>query len=199
MKDMPRFNLGIEMLFVSRLSFRIAPPSAYQSFNLGIEMLFVSSRGAARGMATLPCFNLGIEMLFVSSPILCRIGFLYNFNVSISESRCFSFQGITRQAAANRLQVSISESRCFSFQVITIDSSIRAKSCFNLGIEMLFVSRVTSSGWEGGAVDMFQSRNRDAFRFKSAQTTSLISTTTSSFNLGIEMLFVSSRKLTLPL
>ena len=89
--------------------------------------------------------------------------------VSISESRCFSFQ------AHNRL--------CFRQQV----------SSFNLGIEMLFISS-TPSYWgnEEYYRGVFQSRNRDAFHFKVRHdhygTDSIF-----SFNLGIEMFFISSR------
>ena len=38
-----RFNLGIEMLFVSREYNRLHRLDSQVSFNLGIEMLFVSS------------------------------------------------------------------------------------------------------------------------------------------------------------
>ena len=63
-------------------------------------------------------FNLGIEMLFVSS-VLCDVAVLCRLlDVSISESRCFSFQGnsvfLLNKVGVTR--VSISESRCFSFQ-----------------------------------------------------------------------------------
>ena len=117
--------------------------------------------------------------------------------VSISESRCFSFQaypdprryGVTRP-------VSISESRCFSFQVqVQLPRmTMLTTSCFNLGIEMLFISRINVNPFQFFLVIvsisesrcfsfqvprysqmlemqiplalLFQSRNRDAFRFK---------------------------------
>ena len=68
--------------------------------------------------------------------------------VSISESRCFSFQGILAKhwkGCDQICNVSISESRCFSFQV-------------NWLILPLQLYCPLAS--------MFQSRNRDAFRFK---------------------------------
>ena len=87
------FNLGIEMLFVSRfLEFRSASVE-FRRFNLGIEMLFVSRlNGITDGfVSSPPSFNLGIEMLFVSSAEEKRIACEMR-DVSISESRCFSFQ-----------------------------------------------------------------------------------------------------------
>ena len=89
-------------------------------FNLGIEMLFVSSLLFGNGSQSSYCFNLGIEMLFVSRMTIIRDGPLWYF--------------------AN--PVSISESRCFSFQVLPLKDCTEPPSC------------------------MFQSRNRDAFRFK---------------------------------
>ena len=112
--------------------------------------------------------------------------------------------------------VSISESRCFSFQVTAMCLAMSSSSSgFNLGIEMLFVSRTldalrehelnTVSISESRCFSFqvnyvnpstrhhlkFQSRNRDAFRFKAYNPFSS-STSLSCFNLGIEMLFVSS-------
>ena len=137
--------------------------------------------------------------------------------------------------------VSISESRCFSFQVcggsgLVCDSSsfnlgiemlfISSRTCnsylhsphtgFNLGIEMLFISSNERLRWRYVCSAKFQSRNRDAFRFKNQgylkheSYTVPVSISESrcfsfqvrlcvvsrgpiiSFNLGIEMLFVSS-------
>ena len=64
-------------------------------------------------------------------------------------------------------RVSISESRCFSFQVMQ-DEHARPIQ------------------------EEFQSRNRDAFRFKFTHTRYDAQGNLLSFNLGIEMLFVSS-------
>ena len=91
-----------------------------------------------------------------------------DFIVSISESRCFSFQGTRRSDGKPGLQssfnlgiemlfvsssvawhdprgsgrqVSISESRCFSFQAAKTPPPAHGTESFNIGIEMLFVSR----------------------------------------------------------
>ena len=114
--------------------------------------------------------------------------------VSISESRCFSFQVsdfVDRHIIS--LFVSISESRCFSFQghhilkgfpehidfsfnlgieMLFVSSALSNveqacfEACFNLGIEMLFVSRWIRESMIKSLYKQFQSRNRDAFRFK---------------------------------
>ena len=52
-------------------------------------------------------------------------------------------------------------SRAFSMTVIVI-----LPSRFNLGIEMLFVSSAENDGTKLATFWKFQSRNRDAFRFK---------------------------------
>ena len=71
-------------------------------------------------------------------------------SVSISESRCFSFQAEnTLKALRDFIIVSISESRCFSFQVYTAYETRKNET-------------------------MFQSRNRDAFRFKPAPSEVLL-------------------------
>ena len=107
-----------------------------------------------------------------------RDAFRFKFNswvtkaltVSISESRCFSFQGqmLNTIVWMRGLMVSISESRCFSFQ----DNTTKPPS----GLPCM----------------MFQSRNRDAFRFK-LDNPNARGDGHYCFNLGIEMLFVSSQ------
>ena len=159
------FNLGIEMLFVSRYQIHHHHDLTVFCFNLGIEMLFVSSPAIYRTQTPWLCFNLGIEMLFVSSchrevptvPLYC---------VSISESRCFSFQGKGRGHIHAPSRVSISESRCFSFQVKCLSLkectilrvSISESRCFSFQVHQDFACRPCHR--------TFQSRNRDAFRFK---------------------------------
>ena len=104
----------------------------------------------------------------------------------------FHFKPITDCVSVNRCQVSISESRCFSFQVRPVIGATKntIEACFNLGIEMLFISRLDMTiteliaflvsisesrcfSFQAASVaqtnankDMFQSRNRDAFHFK---------------------------------
>ena len=86
-------------------------------------------------------------MLFVSRPVVIATR-TFAVIVSISESRCFSFQGNNNPdfTTANYF-VSISESRCFSFQ------ENGKPNCPRIAVSKLIV---------------FQSRNRDAFRFKNA-------------------------------
>ena len=163
------------------------------SFNLGIEMLFVSSETEwERNYHThWHSFNLGIEMLFVSSPYRrpCRPP---PRMVSISESRCFSFQ-VRRHApdvvpprfsfqSRNRdafrfkssrnlfkkpkVDVSISESRCFSFQVKSVRRRRKEVVIVSISESRCFSFQVTVMSILTSGLRMFQSRNRDAFRFK---------------------------------
>ena len=90
--------------------------------------------------------------------------------VSISQSRCFSFQLKQKVFDTYSIyQVSISQSRCFSFQLATSQPRINAGSC-----------------------QAFQSRNRDAFLFNEVLNTLAEHLTNSGFNLAIEMLFFST-------
>ena len=68
-----------------------------------------------------------------------------------------------------RLDVSISQSRCFSFQEEEAEINTLLNDCFNLAIEMLFMSGITPSNLSARAVHSFQSRNRDAFQFRTQQ------------------------------
>ena len=117
----------------------------------------------------LDCFNLGIEMLFISShapmiastisPIMFqsrnRDAFRFKFDVVFNiRPRLFQFQSRNRDA--------------FRFKVMrSAVGASASNSCFNLGIEMLFVSRYLRICSEVGT-GLFQSRNRDAFHFKSS-------------------------------
>ena len=110
-------------------------------FNLAIEMLVISgARGEARNEAAVV--------------------------VSISQSRCLSFQvaRLNRQRTAC-VYVSISQSRCLSFQVALPAHASGLPGCFNLAIEMLVIS--------GGCRDRIIRDRRDGF------------------NLAIEMLVIS--------
>ena len=111
------------------------------------------------------CFNLVIEMLFISGQGVIAHEEDGDRFVSISSSRCFSFQEDAEAAIAsalqefqsrhrdafhfrrayrtrlpNKLYVSISSSRCFSFQVSKRQASGKSSNSFNLVIEMLFIS-----------------------------------------------------------
>ena len=97
-------------------------------FNLGIEMLFISRAKRRYHLCyispypfMLSSFNLGIEMLFISRMAIATVRF----------------------KTASGIRVSISESRCFSFQDICDAAPYPASLfylSFNLGIEMLFIS-----------------------------------------------------------
>ena len=185
------------MLFVSRkLTGTEMGTVVSTCFNLGIEMLFVSSAQLpCRSCAYTPRFNLGIEMLFVSRPYSRASPQVHH--VSISESRCFSFQ-----VNSDNSKYSHPDSVSFNLGIEMLFVSSETEwernyhthwhASFNLGIEMLFVSspyrrpcrppprivsisesRCFSFQVRRHAPDVaatlisFQSRNRDAFRFKS--------------------------------
>ena len=87
-------------------------------------------------------FNLAIEMLFISGHVTTPQGAQVPILLSISQSRCFSFQGfLPRLRMHSVLTLSISQSRCFSFQA----KSYRPETVIPTN---------------------FQSRNRDAFHFR---------------------------------
>ena len=61
---------------------------------------------------------------------------------------------------------------------------------------MLFVSSILRARPENSATPyLFQSRNRDAFRFKLHVVLQMTHGTEQGFNLGIEILFISSPSL----
>ena len=113
--------------------------------------------------------------------------------VSISESRCFSFQeGTSKMSWLTSIPFQSRNRDAFRFKDITAEGrSDGVDSCFNLGIEMLFVSSTTRVLTLTRSGSLFQSRNRDAFRFKLSRHQPVGAIF--RFNLGIEMLFVSSR------
>ena len=117
------------------------------------------------------------------------------FSVSISQSRCLSFQVNCRfLCSLFRLRVSISQSRCLSFQV-----HFQARRLvdgdnlsFNLAIEMLVIS-----GFYGDAeavnntiVSISQSR---CLSFQVVNLEAEIAGIMASFNLAIEMLVISGK------
>ena len=137
-----RFNLIIEMLFISILSQPLLSSGpSFLSFNLIIEMLFISIvDNLRRPTWTKLRFNLIIEMLFISirriNPIRSGVDKFQSHNWD-----AFHFNYLHRF-------------RC-SFRV----------SRFNLIIEMLFISirglcKVYHLRWV-----LFQSHNWDAFHF----------------------------------
>ena len=116
--------------------------SSPSSFNLAIEMLVIS--GACRHPESCqphPGFNLAIEMLVISGR-----------------------RHVMRRKRASL--VSISQSRCLSFQVpFVIARQEKCLPCFNLAIEMLVISG-RNAGIKCEQRALFQSRNRDACHFR---------------------------------
>ena len=172
-----RFNLAIEMLVISgRASARVKPSLRIVCFNLAIEMLVISGRRVIVSMrrhsrafqsrnrdachfraagsckvkaATLRCFNLAIEMLVISGSMAVWIAAVSSADVSISQSRCLSFQGQYRRlsdAAESRFQ-SRNRDACHFRSLMVITNPLQIRLCFNLAIEMLVISgTITSAG-----------------------------------------------------
>ena len=113
-------------------------------------------------------FNLAIEMLFISGLEFLQMG----CHVGLFQSRnrdAFHFRK-RRSRSRRRIKsspVSISQSRCFSFQDGIVDPSAKTVHVrFNLAIEMLFMSGYKHPTPDEGCVRLFQSRNRDAFHVR---------------------------------
>ena len=89
----------------------------------------------------LKCFNLVIEMLFISGktrPVSLRTS-LWRFNLVIEMLVISGNASRLRSSTRTRL-VSISQSRGLSFQVVYRGKTNARFFCFNLVIEMLFIS-----------------------------------------------------------
>ena len=85
-------------------------------------------------------FNLAIEMLVISGAER-ELSRLAEQIVSISQSRCLSFQESSALYASRWTRsVSISQSRCLSFQVQDRGMGTVCPARFNLAIEMLIIS-----------------------------------------------------------
>ena len=162
-------------------------PALFQSRN---RDAFHFRSGAATAAWTSPSsFNLAIEMLFISGH-LTAYRFCSVRRVSISQSRCFSFQ-VTRRCWRCALSLFQSRNRdafhfrfghtcigvgvCQSFNLAIEMLFISGNSprempvvsrCFNLAIEMLFISGNYCHRQSEYDDSRFQSRNRDAFHFR---------------------------------
>ena len=179
------------MLFISSLMRATSRMSPSLSFNLGIEMLFISSFVNRRTDRLYPIVSISESRCF-SFQVQCFVRYAIGISVSISESRCFSFQGRAFAFPMPLIPVSISESRCFSFQEAKCSNSATHNNRrFNLGIEMLFISRnrceLRCSA--DSAVSISESR---CFSFQDFVLRTRSYSLIFCFNLGIEMLFVSS-------
>ena len=188
------FNLAIEMLVISGGKCRARRDNRTYCFNLAIEMLVISGFSHVGGLEhELVCFNLAIEMLVISGcsnlprPIACP----NCFNLAI-EMLVISGYSVQRLFHNRCIVVSISQSRCLSFQAYPSLPRRLALPCFNLAIEMLVISGQHRLSFVGYPHPEFQSRNRDAchFRLFGVQRGCPVS---HRFNLAIEMLVISGR------
>ena len=136
-------------------------------------------------------FNLAIEMLVISGLVLSRarrVCGAFRFNLAIE---MLVISGLTFASKCGIIYlVSISQSRCLSFQGTKPTTQLSLLSCFNLAIEMLVISGSRDSPksvyWtmvsisqsrclsfqvkrflrEDIELELFQSRNRDACHFR---------------------------------
>ena len=136
-------------------------------------------------------FNLAIEMLFISG-WYSKIVSTCTIVVSISQSRCFSFQVASVRETPGAIDgVSISQSRCFSFQACQAVSSADHSACsFYLAIEMLFISGRNLSMQGHGLLKVSISQSR-CFSFQATRAAERAESQDAGFNLAIEMLFIS--------
>ena len=152
-KNFPiRFNLAIEILLFSRLAEQPVPSRHIVSISQSRYFSFQGkcSRTEKRVWRPSHCFNLAIEILLFSRENTAVPGMRYTVQVSISQSRYFSFQGKSIEADLSRFDsafqsrnrdtslfkcrrfvghqhrpvfVSISQSRYFSFQVSSVSGA----------------------------------------------------------------------------
>ena len=160
----PCFNLAIEMLVISGEEAGLVTRQLF-SFNLAIEMLVISGYADdAAGIYPKACFNLAIEMLVISGPRCeLRVRRSRSFNLAIEMLVISGSRRRVVEATATH-RVSISQSRCLSFQVKRLNEwgaanwfqSRNRDAChfrssphclegfqdtrFNLAIEMLVIS-----------------------------------------------------------
>ena len=116
--------------------------------------------------------------------------------VSISQSRCFSFQVPDTQVAIHGLPMMFQSRNRDAFHFRSTPRflpSVRY-SRFNLAIEMLFISGNARPIPSAKVISSFQSRNRDAFHFRLLRAGLGVAPAHFSFNLAIEMLFISGEK-----
>ena len=133
------FNLAIEMLVISGKNNLQAARKQTDSFNLAIEMLVISGFEILIEEADLECFNLAIEMLVISGSIAAAVDDAPS--VSISQSRCLSFQ--EQRDFASEVISALFQSRnrdACHFRVTDWDPSKNVEISFNLAIEMLVIS-----------------------------------------------------------
>ena len=143
-------------------------PAFPHSFNLAIEMLIISGPVPSSAISQKHGFNLAIEMLVISGDAQIAPREIHPCQVSISQSRCLSFQ--ERSASGMRPAFAWFQSR-------------NRDAChFRLNNDILTAVHDA----------MFQSRNRDACHFREETREGLIEECR-GFNLAIEMLVISGK------
>ena len=183
------FNLAIEMLVISGPVSILSGYRCCLRFNLAIEMLVISGRMVGLPVWMTARFNLAIEMLVISGEPR-RIAFGKSCGVSISQSRCLSFQVGDPYGEAHPRSVSISQSRCLSFQgnlrILLASPLIR----FNLAIEMLVISGRRNPLRHLGCPEVSISQSR-CLSFQALAGAFCPALSGFRFNLAIEMLVIS--------
>ena len=217
-QPVPRFNLAIEMLVISGSLVAKHPTRATLAVSISQSrcLSFQDTHWMSLKSGS-HCFNLAIEMLVISGvSFVPSYAYTYLFQsrnrdachfrwlhiqrlaagwtlVSISQSRCLSFQvyalwaecwragkfqsrnrdachfrnWVATLKAAQVLSVSISQSRCLSFQGQRLHWANSFVRCFNLAIEMLVISGPPiPAQLSHRTKHLFQSRNRDACHFR---------------------------------
>ena len=160
------------------------------SFNLAIEMLIISGhKGGFYVHRTVEQFQsrnrdaYHFRRVLTTSPSTNRM-------VSISQSRCLSFQdALSVCGVMSAIDVSISQSRCLSFQGRIYAARQAGEVRFNLAIEMLIISGHATEDKRKPS-QQFQSRNRDAYHFRQDRE-ARPNRHARGFNLAIEMLIIS--------
>ena len=160
------FNLAIEMLVISGENGGGEPLCRFLCFNLAIEMLIISGSKDSLLYLLSNGFNLAIEMLVISGHRLFARGGRQGV-VSISQSRCLSFQ-VGRQSCLPLLSDMFQSRNRDACHFRLPDGFLRLElaGCFNLAIEIL----VISGGGCGSGLGLL-----------------------ACFNLAIEMLVISGK------
>ena len=130
-------------------------------------MLVISGRRRWRGCGgSNPCFNLAIEMLVISGAQWAA-ELQAVMAVSISQSRCLSFQVNGLTVYVPRMLVSISQSRCLSFQDKKQQMSNKSERFQSRNRDACHFRLEQRRQLALEFFNMFQSRNRDACHFRS--------------------------------
>ena len=136
------FNLAIEMLVISGQHWHRYQFGQCLGFNLAIEMLVISGPvRKALVISHVSGFNLAIEMLVISGIYRVYVSDTLPIKFQSRNRDACHFRLISPpRARLIKLKVSISQSRCLSFQVNNHTVLTGDSHGFNLAIEMLVIS-----------------------------------------------------------